>query len=53
MVENLENMSSSLLQKTFPEKKICIHENDKPWFTEQLRSLKRQRMREYSKMGKL
>ena len=52
MVQKVEDTFSSLLHRTFPENKISINENDKPWFTEQLRTLKRRRMREYSKNGK-
>ena len=36
----------------FPERTITIDSNDKPYFTERLRVLKRQRMREYNKNGK-
>ena len=47
-----EEMTCKLFDETFPEKKVVFMENDKPWFTEELRLLKRQRMREYSSNGK-
>ena len=52
MVSKYEEISSSLLNSTFPEKRVISYDNDKPWFTEKLRLLKRQRLREYTKNGK-
>ena len=51
-VQMFENATSHLLHNTFPEKKIVVMENDKVWFNEELRNLKRQRMREYGINGK-
>ena len=51
-VNCLESTSTQLLTDTFPEKKITIFSDDKPWFNEELRLLKRQRLREYEKHGK-
>ena len=48
----LENITSNLFNETFPEKKIMIYSEDKPWFNEELRNLKRKRLREYEKHGK-
>ena len=36
----------------FPEEPISIYPNDKPYFTQQLRIIKRRRCREYAKNGK-
>ena len=47
-----EKITCQLFHETFPEKRVIFMENDKPWFTEELRLLKRQRMREYSANGK-
>ena len=52
MVESLENITQKLIEETFPSKKVCIYATDQPWFTEELRTLKRQRLREYGNMGK-
>ena len=52
MVSEYEEILSSFLNSTCPEKRVICYENDKPWFTEKLRLLKRQRLREYSKNGK-
>ena len=52
MITTFQNISSNLLTETFPERKICVYSDDKPWYTEQLRHLKRQRLREYDVHGK-
>ena len=52
MVEIFENTLAELVSSTFPEKIIHIYPDDKPWFTEKLRQLKRQRQRLYSKGGR-
>ena len=52
MVESLENITQKLIEETFPSKKVCIYATDQPWFTEELRTLKRQRLREYEQHGK-
>ena len=51
-VNSFENTTTNFLENTFPEKKITIYDSDKPWFNEELRTLKRKRMREYNKNGK-
>ena len=51
MVSTYQNVTSSLVTSSFPEKRIVHYDDDKPWYNEQLRGLKRQRLREYSKHG--
>ena len=52
MIKNFQDTLNFILCETFPEKKIIISPDDKPWFNEQLRQLKRQRMRQYERFGK-
>ena len=52
MVKTLQEYLEKLVFNTFPEKKIQIYPDDKPWFTEKLRNLKRERQRIYTKSGK-
>ena len=52
MVHGFQNITNHLLIDTFPEKNILLNSDDKPWFNEQLRKLKRLRLREYSKRGR-
>ena len=52
MVDNFQSGSTSLLHETFPEKEITVSPEDVPWFNEQLRNLKRQRQRRYTRHGK-
>ena len=52
MVESFQQIVNSLLCEVFPEKVIIISPEDRPWFNEQLRLLKRQRMRQYQRHGK-
>ena len=52
MVELLHSIIDPILSDTFPEKQIIISPFDDPWFTEQLRKLKRQRQRHYERHGK-
>ena len=52
MVEAFQNTIEALVTTTFPKKKIQIYPDDKPWFTEKLRKLKRERQRQYRKHGK-
>ena len=51
MVETYQNITDNILSETFPLKSITISDQDKPWFNEQLRRIKRQRLREYQKHG--
>ena len=52
MVGSFQNTTGGLVESTFPEKRIQIYPNDKPWFNERLRSLKRERQRLYLKGDK-
>ena len=52
MVEMVQNCFEKLVKSSFPEKKITIYPDDKPWFSERLRKLKRERLRIYSREGK-
>ena len=52
MVQNFQTTLNKLLTETFPEKDIFISPDDQPHFNEQLRKLKRKRLREYSRHGK-
>ena len=52
MVEKFQGAVHKLLQTTFPEKQIITKLDDKPYFTENLRKLKRQRQRVYYKNGR-
>ena len=49
MVEKFQAVTSELMVSTFPVKKIIISTDDKPWFNEELRKLKRLRLREYGR----
>ena len=51
-IASFEEKSIGLFHAIFPEKKITIYDSDKRWFNEELRNLKRKRMREYVKNGK-
>ena len=52
MVDIFQKMLDDFVVSTFPEKTIQIYPDDKPWFTEKLRKLKRERQRLYNKGGK-
>ena len=52
LVELFHFFANGITDTVFPEKEISIREDDKPYFTEQLRRLKRLRCREYNKHGK-
>ena len=52
MVTSFEEQTTSLINNIFPEKRILVSYTDQPWFTEELRLLKRNRQREYQKHGK-
>ena len=45
MVGSFKTTTGVLVENTFPEKRIQIYPDDKPWFNERLRSLKRERQR--------
>ena len=52
MVEAFVNYSSEMLDKFFPVKTVTITPYDKPYMTEELKSLCRRRQREYRRSGK-
>ena len=52
LVEVFEKYSSGLVDQFFPEKEVLISDKDKPYMTEELRLLRRQRQRVYAKWGK-
>ena len=52
MTDVLETITTDLFTNTFPEKKITVYNEDKPWFNEELSALKRKRLRVYTKHGK-
>ena len=52
LVEEFQNHTSELIRNTFPEKTIKISSFDKPYFTEELRAIRRQRQRTYRKEGR-
>ena len=52
LVGAFQDQLEGLVSVTFPQKSIIISSEDKPFFTEELRNLKRRRMREYTKHGK-
>ena len=52
MVSTYQKLTNDLVAASFPEKKVIVYEDDKPWYNEKLRELKRQRLREYTKHGK-
>ena len=51
MVQKYEEMVKKIVEETFPLKSIQISDYGQPWLTEELRSLKRTRMTEYSRHG--
>ena len=46
MVTSFENMMTKMVETTFPMKSIVISNDDQIWFNEDLRALKRARLRE-------
>ena len=52
IVQNFQNTLQDVVCSTFPEKRIWIDSDDKPYFSEKLRHLKRIRQREYHKHGR-
>ena len=52
LVDIFEYYTSEVTDLIFPQKQITVQSCDKPYFTEQLRKLRRQKMREYSRKGK-
>ena len=52
MVQHFEDTLKTLVSETFPERKIIVKSDDRPYFTENLRKLKRMRQRHYHKHGR-
>ena len=52
MVEKFQDYNENLVSNTFPVKVVTISNFDKPFMTEELRKLRRQRQRAYRKGGK-
>ena len=52
MVDTFQKMTKDLKNIHFPMKRISISSYDKPWITEELKSLRRRRQRIYSKEGR-
>ena len=52
LVDAFQNNTSSLIENIFPEKTVKISSFDKPYFTEELRQIRRQRQRIYRKCGR-
>ena len=49
MVDKFETWSESMVHQQFPTKTVLVSEQDLPYFTEELRHLKRRRQRAYRK----
>ena len=52
MVSAYQDSMTNLLDKSFPLKLMTISDRYQPWFNEDLRLLRRQKQREYTKNGK-
>ena len=52
LVEEFEAHTSKLINQHFPEKEVTISSQDKPYMTEELRQLRRQRQRAYTSGGR-
>ena len=52
LVEAYQNYTSYQVEQYFPEKEVRVSEQDKPYFTEELRNLRRRRQRAYHEGGK-
>jgi hypothetical protein len=52
MVDAFVNSNSKLVDKAFPQKQIQVGLGERPYFTEELRTLKRKRQRAYEQCGK-
>ena len=52
MVETFERKAGQLINEHFPLKKVTVTQGDLPYFTEELKSIRRQRNRVYTKEGK-
>ena len=52
VVDRFVHLNDQMVAKSFPKKQIQVGPGDLPYFTEELRHLKRQRLRAYSLHGK-
>ena len=52
MVEEFQKSASRMVDEAFPKKSITLIKGDQPFFTEELRKLRRQRDRAYQRGGK-
>ena len=52
LVNAFENYNFKLINEVFPEKKVTISDQDKPYITEELKKLRRQRKRVYNQTGR-
>ena len=52
MVDAFKEHNKTFVDKFFPEKEILAGPEDKPYFTEELRQIKRRRQRIYAKYGR-
>ena len=52
MVDTFEINHKALVDKTFPVKEVRVGNDDKPYFTEELRQVKRRRQRAYTLQGR-
>ena len=52
MVDIFYSAINKIVSDTFPEKNITISPYDEPWFNEELRKIRRQRIRRYQSHGK-
>ena len=52
MVETFQAAATGLVDSYFPKKSITVTEGDKPFFTEELKRLRRKRDSIYQKSGK-
>ena len=52
MVASFEEHSKMMVDKQFPKKGVFVGDGDQPYFTEELRQLKRQRQRAYTLHGR-
>ena len=52
MVSFFQAYSKEMVDKTFPMKEVQVGPDDKPYFTEELRQLKRRRQRAYTNLGR-
>ena len=52
LVNTFENHTQLMVENIFPEKTITVTNFDKPYMTQELKKLRRQRQRIYRKEGK-